>query len=141
MNMQDIAHTTGPVSFFSRTYDESVDLLHEAKAYLAEAQAQEAAAYGVAGRAVVAQETTRLIARLTQVMAWLLVRKAVHAGEMSSDEALDRRHRLSGHSVCLAEGQVANLMPETRLAQLMDRSRRLYVRVSRLDDMLERGAI
>lgn len=47
-----------------------MDLLQETCAYLAEAQAQEAAAYGVAGRAVVAQETTRLIARLTQIM-WL----------------------------------------------------------------------
>lgn len=131
----------GPIMFFSRTYDETVGMLYEARDYVTKVQKYEASDYGIAGQAVATQETTRLIARLTQVMAWLLVRKAVHAGELTPDEALDGRHRLGGRSVCLEEGPVEAIMPETRLAQLMDRSRRLYIRVARLDEMLERGAI
>lgn len=141
MNVHAITESPGPISFFSRTYDETLGLLHDARSYVSEGQAREAAAYGIAGKAIAAQETTRLIARLTQVMAWLLVRKAVHAGEMSAEEALDPRHRLGGHAVCLDEGESLAMMPESSLAALMDRSRRLYVRVSRLDEMLERGAI
>jgi regulator of CtrA degradation len=141
MNIQVSNETAGPVAFFSRTYDETVGLLYEVKSYVTEVQNREAEAYGLAGKAIATQETTRLIARLTQVMAWLLVRKAVHVGEISRSEALDPRHRLGGHSVCLDEGNALAMMPESRLAMLMDRSRRLYVRVSRLDEMLERGAI
>ena len=135
------AQINEPISFFSRTYDETVGLLHDARAYVAETQQVEVKPYGVAGKAVAAQETTRLIARLTQIMAWLLVRKAVHAGEMSRDEALDPRHRLGGHGVCMDEGRATALMPDSELATLMDRSRKLYIRVARLDDMLGRGAI
>ena len=41
---------------------------------------------------------------------------------------------------CKAENYML-LMPDSELATLMDRSRKLYIRVARLDDMLGRGAI
>ncbi|MGH6718357.1 MAG: DUF1465 family protein, partial [Alphaproteobacteria bacterium] len=137
----NVTESSGPISFFSRTYDETVGLLYDARDYIAHGQGNDTGGYGLAGRAVAAQETTRLIARLIQVMAWLLVRRAIHAGEISANEGLEVRHRLGGHAVCLAEGSATSVMPESRLARLMDRSRRLYVRVARLDELLERGAI
>src|SRR3546814_12637811 len=67
-------------------------------------------------------EAMRLTSRLTQVMAWLLVQKAVHAGEMTREEARAPQHRLGGQSVC---GEVrppveGSLRP--RLAELLERS-------------------
>jgi len=136
-----VSEPSGPITFFARTYDETVGLLHDARDYVANGQRRDADGYGLAGRAVTAQETTRLVARLTQVMAWLLVRRAVHAGEISAKEGLEETRRLGCHAVCLAEGSAPTVMPESRLARLMERSLRLYVRVARLDEMLERGAI
>lgn len=136
-----MAESFGPISFFSRTYDEAVALLHDAHDYIERHQRRETAGHGIPGQAVAAVETTRLVARLTHVMAWLLVRKAVHAGDISEAEALEQRNRLGGQGICLAEGDAESVLPDSRLARLMDRSRRLYVRVARLDEMLERGAI
>ena len=78
-------------------------------------------------------EAMRLTSRLTQVMAWLLVQKAVHAGEMTRAEAKAPEFRLDGKSVC-EETQLpveGNLQP--RLAELLESSHNLYRRVARLD--------
>lgn len=131
---------SGPITFFSRTYDETLGLLVEARDYVGHGQVDEIDDLGPTAQALAAQETTRLVARLTQIMAWLLVRKAVTTGEMTADEALRGEHRLAGHAICLDDGPVPRVMPDTYLATLMDRSRRLYVRVARLDEMLERAA-
>jgi regulator of CtrA degradation len=130
----------GPVAFFSRTYDETLGLLSETRDYITRQQPRECLTIGPADRIAVMQETTRLVARLTQVMAWLMVRKAVAVGEMSREQSLRTEHRLSGQSVCLAEADAPPL-PQSRLPELLDRSRRLYIRVNRLDELLGRDAI
>ena len=74
------------------------------------------------------------------MMAWLLAQKAVHAGEISVAEAAGERYRLSGAAVCFAElGERAAALP-MRLVELLDQSRRLYVRVARLDELVRRSA-
>lgn len=130
---------TAPTAFFSRTYDEAYELLVEARDYIARGQAVEQNFVDVGGRARMAVETTRLTARLTQVMAWLLARKAVHAGEISVEEGarppytLERDERLAG------EGPLRDVLPPG-LEALMERSQRLYIRVARLDELLRRDA-
>src|SRR3546814_7006302 len=41
-----------------------------------------------------------LTSRLVQVMAWLLVQKAVHAGEIEDTDVDDPKRRLGGHEIC-----------------------------------------
>ena len=133
--------TVGPITFFNRTYDETLALLIESRNYVAAEQAIDVMRSDADAQSAMVQETTRLVARLTQMMAWLLVQKAVAAGEMSRDQAKRGEHRLGGHAVCLDEGQAVRLPPESHLAKLLDRSRHLYIRVARLDEMHDRGAI
>lgn len=83
-----------------------------------------------------ARETLRLTARLTQVMAWLMYRKAVHAGEIDRAAAAAPDKRLGGRAVCLEHDEAALAMLPPRLRGLMVRSHRLYTRVARLDDMV-----
>src|SRR3546814_17499671 len=80
-------------------------------------------------------EAMRLTSRLTQVMAWLLVQKAVHAGEMTREDARAPEFRLAGKSVCAEAAPPVEGTLQPRLAELLERSLSLYLRVARLDAM------
>src|SRR5262249_60630644 len=78
-------------------------------------------------------ESMRLVARLTQVLAWLLTHRAVHAGEMNLIEATRPDRRLGGRELCLnTQGDDDPAMPE-ELRSLLARSLALYRRIARLD--------
>jgi regulator of CtrA degradation len=118
--------------FFSRTYDEAFDLLLEARDYLACRAPIDREQAAFDQRIVQNCEAFRLTSRLTQVMAWLLVRKAVDAGELTEIEAEREEHRLAGQSVCLAQPEASETMP-AGLRSLLERSYLLYARIERLD--------
>jgi regulator of CtrA degradation len=124
------------ITFFDRTYDEAFTLLVEARNYLTEAQHRVPAALPPQDRLVASCETMRLTSRLVQVMAWLLVQKAVHAGEIEDTDVDDPKRRLGGHEICAEPGpwDVSGLPKGLR--GLLDRSLALYNRVARLDEMV-----
>jgi len=124
-----------PVAFFDRTYDEAMALIREAREYFAERQHQPASPSRAAVELVTSCESMRLTARLSQIIAWLLVQKAVHAGELSRDDAIKPEHRLGGRSVCEIEGPWSELGLPQRLQTLLERSLSLYHRIGRLDDL------
>ena len=83
-------------------------------------------------------ETMRMTARLTQIMAWLLSQRAVHAGEMSRAEALSDQQVLTEVDVCMARDDHDWRGLPKRLIALLDKSHRLYIRVARLDELARR---
>ena len=123
-------------TFFSKTSDEAHDLLVEARAYL------EATSDARLGRPVEdlahSMETLRLTTRLTQIMAWLLVQRAVHAGEMTPAEARQAPNRLGARGLCLDPGGETEATLPAGLRALLARSRKLYRRIARLDQMVAR---
>lgn len=128
------------VTFFSRTYDEALDLTREARDYIAGRGAAERAKLSPGGKLAASCEEMRVTARLTQVMAWLLIQRAVHEGEITRAEAAAPEHRLAGQSACLADPVVPPEELPERLAELLERSRNLYERVQRLDATLDQDA-
>jgi regulator of CtrA degradation len=131
---------TAPTKFFSKTYDETVQLLVASRDYIAYADPASAPGLTPLDRLRLNCETMRLTARLSQVMAWLLVQKAVFAGEISRDEAQQERFRLSEDAICFEESDLTVQGLPVRLRELLARSRLLYLRVSRLDDMARKPA-
>ena len=127
------------VTFFSRTYDEALQLTREARDYIANIGAQERAKLTPGGKLAASCEEMRLTARLTQVMAWLMIQRAVHEGEITRAEAARPEHRLEGQTACLADPVVPMDELPNRLAELLEQSRKLYERVQRLDAMLDDG--
>lgn len=126
--------------FFGKTYDETMALLVASRDYLANAQPADATGLKPIERLRVNCEAMRLTTRLTQIMAWLLAQRAVYEGEMTREMASSEEFRLAADEVCLAETHtVAGALPP-RLCELLDQSRRLYVRVARLDEMTRRAA-
>lgn len=130
----------GPTAFFHRTYDETMALLIEARNYIAYHEATDQKKLAPHTRLQVSYESMRVTSRLTQVMAWLLAQKAVHAGELTREQVATEEYALSGGDICLDPSGPDNEELPAGLRSLLDRSYRLYVRVSRLDDMVRRGA-
>ena len=123
-------------TFFSKIFDEALDLLGEARAYL---EASCGVRFGRPAHELVhSLETLRLTTRLTQIMAWLLVQRAVHAGEMTPAQAGEAPNRLDAQVLCLeAGGEKSPALPDV-LRVLLRRSRKLYRRIARLNEMVAR---
>jgi regulator of CtrA degradation len=126
--------------FFGKTYDETMALLVASRDYLANAQPADARGLKPIERLRVNCEAMRLTTRLTQVMAWLLAQRAVHEGEISRERAASEEFRLTAEEVCLVETDCSASSVPPRLCELLDQSRRLYVRVARLDELTRRAA-
>jgi regulator of CtrA degradation len=126
--------------FFGKTYDETMTLLVASRDYLANAQPADATGLKPIERLRVNCEAMRLTTRLTQIMAWLLAQRAVFEGEMTREMASSEEFRLAADDVCLAETETDTVVLPPRLCELLDESRRLYVRVARLDELTRRAA-
>ncbi len=118
---------------FNRTYDEAFALVVEARNYMryVEPRTRRRSGEGGLERSC---EALRATSRLTQVMAWLMLQRAVMAGEVTQEQAMAEDNLLSGQEVCLVEKDGLDLPPG--LHSLLERSHRLYQRVSRLERMV-----
>ncbi|MEX0807544.1 MAG: DUF1465 family protein [Dongiaceae bacterium] len=131
-----MARTSGPASVTSltRTREEALALLDEVRRYLEHCRKGSETPMPAALRLVAACETMRLTARLTQIVAWLTVRRAAQEGGLVRDSEAAAL-RLGARDVCGA-ATPSPLVLTAALHDLLDRSSRLYQRVARLDDML-----
>ena len=128
-----------PTVYFDRTYRETMTLLVETRDYMRFREPADRGALPDDHRLAVNCEALRLTSRLTHIMAWLLVQKAVHAGEMTAAEAAGDDHRLAGQAVCRKRPDAPDLALPPVLAQLLERSYQLYTRVERLDALVARA--
>lgn len=120
-------------AYFRRTYDETMDLMVEARNYMAYVERRERERAGAVTGLRMSCEAMRVTSRLTQVMAWLMMQRAVYDGEIEAGEALSDENRLSGGDVCLDDSFTDDISLPNGLRSLLDRSFRLYQRVARLE--------
>ena len=130
---------TQPTAFFSRTYDEALDLVEAARCYLNVLEPIDRRSLRAPERVRLCSETMRMTVRLTQIMAWLLSQRAVQAGEISRAEALEDQQVLTEVQVCMMQDEHAWRGLPQRLVALLDKSHRLYIRVARLDELARRS--
>jgi regulator of CtrA degradation len=133
----DAVEDTSNVAFFGRTYQEALNLTREARDYIAGNLGKDRGSESADVRLASSCEEMRLTARMTQIMAWLLLQRAIHEGEVPRSEALKAENRLSGQETCLGDPPIADVELPPRLNDLMARSRALYERIQRLDAMLD----
>ena len=125
-------------AFFAKTYGEALVLAEQARDYMAGPVRAERDRLDAEATMRATAESFRLSARITQMMAWMFVQRAVERGEMSADQASSDAYRLGARDVCLTRDQRAIDKLPPMLKDLMTCSERLYLRVARLDDMLAR---
>lgn len=119
-----------------RTFDEILDLLVEARDCATDMRRRPAARRIGLAEIRASNEALRVTSRLTHAMAWVMVQKAVHAGEITPEEASAEEHRLGGQTVCLTEAELLADLPP-RLDSLLTRSLAIYRRIERLDRLRE----
>ena len=127
------------VAFVDTTYKDAVSLTREARDFFSVMEV-EARAQGFSSGDLLLQscEALRVTSRLTQIMAWVLVQKAVQSGELSREQARLPQYRLSGQDVCADQEPAFKGRILPRLSELLQESLNLYVRIARLDAMYDR---
>ena len=128
---------SGTTAFFSKTFDETVDLLERTKSFVAASRLGQGAAAAETDRLLTSIEAFRVTTRLAQVMVWLLAQKAVHAGELTLEDVVaNPDFELGAEDVCMDDRAHEDPRLPRELRILLDLSRRLYMRVTRLDTMM-----
>jgi regulator of CtrA degradation len=121
---------------FSAVFKEGMGLVEETANYLDGPGRRDARLLDRSGSIAYATESMRLTTRLMQLASWLLLQRAVNAGELSSEEARSDRHRIGLKDVGAGQQlKGGETLPEGLLV-LIDRSLRLHERIQKLDGML-----
>ena len=115
-------------------YVETMLLADEARSYFDSTGRVSRDALSPIDRVVFSCESLKVTTRLMHVIAWLLTQRALDAGEIAVDTALDPARRL-GTPVISDDAAVAKLPAEAQI--LVASSIDLYRRVERLDDGLD----
>lgn len=124
--------------FIERTYGETLQLLEEARDYSVHDWKEDTGHLPAIKTIQVSKEQMRLTARLSEIMAWLMVHKAVSAGEMTPEQVQSGNYHLTAHEVCLPGECAEEVKLPVRLKILLNRSLELYGRVSKMDRMAQR---
>ena len=77
---------SGLTAYIDRTFDEALALAREVRDYLRNYGEEESQKIAIDIAAHYSVEIMRQTSRLTNMMAWLLVPRAVHQGELSREE-------------------------------------------------------
>jgi regulator of CtrA degradation len=121
---------------FEKVFKEGMSLVEETANYLDGPGRLDARVLERHGAIAYATESMRLTTRLMQLASWLLLQRAIGAGELTVEDARKENHRISlndigrGHDLAGAEA-----LPDA-LKALVDRSLTLHLRIQKLDSMI-----
>lgn len=124
---------------FERTFQDGMELVEDAAAYLDGPGRQESRLLSRNAALVYAGESMRLTTRLMKLASWLLVQRAVREGNMAATEACEPRYRLAEEDAARNDTTAApNADPllvelPTGILDLAARAERLYERALHLD--------
>ena len=143
--MQSLSSNVATVNFFTKftaseqfekVFKEGMSLVEETANYLDGPGRLDARVLERHGAIAYATESMRLTTRLMQLASWLLLQRAIGAGELTVEDARKENHRISlndigrGHDLAGAEA-----LPDA-LKALVDRSLTLHQRIQKLDSMI-----
>lgn len=117
-------------------YREAMGLAEEARTYFDSAGQWDRSKLTADQRVTFACESLKVTTRLMHIISWLLIRKAVDAGEMSRQDAMAPDRRLGKASATYAQDAPRiRALPRPSI-RLILKSQDLYLRVRRLEDEL-----
>jgi hypothetical protein len=120
--------------FLPGVFNETLSLLFDAHHYFQSRGAEEQETIDPAKRPFYVSEMSRVTMRLTSVMAWLMVRRAVYAGRIEEEKA-SASYRLDNADTCLEHNPETLAEMPYYLGYLSDRSHDLFERINRLDHL------
>ena len=124
--------------FFAKTFDDTLALVTDARDYLATQAAAEMRPLPGTTALAYTHEALRLTCRLSHAMAWLLVQRAVLAGEITRADAGREEFRPADFTSVLCEPPLLAAGMPPALSALLERGRALSLRIARLDELAMR---
>ena len=121
---------------FDKVFREGMSLVEETADYLDGPGRLDARLLDRHGAVAYATESMRLTTRLMQLASWLLLQRAVGAGEMNQDDVRKEKHRISLADI--GRGNPLNgaeQLPKG-LLDIVERSLSLHQRILKFDAML-----
>ena len=132
--MSDVAYR-----LIDKSYDEAMAMLLAARDLAAQGcAAPRKPNLGIGPALAQIGRSFRITARLGHVVAWIMARRALRAGEISEAEARTEPYRLSCLDTCLAEDEDDD-MASAALKRLSLQSLFLYRRIARLDSLIDQA--
>lgn len=135
--MRPIAHNMEPegqLLFLPGVFNETLALLFDAHHYFQSRGARDQAEIGARAQPLYTSEMTRITMRLTSVMAWIMVRRAIYAGRIDEDKA-SNEYRLEAQDICRDHDAGTLTKLPNYMIYLSEKSLSLYERVHRLDQL------
>jgi regulator of CtrA degradation len=143
--MSGFEKTTATVDFlarftaseqFEKVFKQGMGLVEETANYLDGPGRQDARLLDRHGAVAYATESMRLTTRLMQLASWLLLQRAIGAGEMTGEDVRKEKHRISLSDIGRGNPLTGSDQLPEALNQLVERSLKLHTRVQKLDVML-----
>ena len=127
-------------AFIEDAYQDTLSLMTELRDYLTAFQASKGDDTDVQTRTRVIAEISTITRNLTEGMAWLLVQKAVAAGEITPEDAKARSAGMLERADEAADPPAldAKALP-MEVRSYIDRTRRIYDQIHKLRAMTDRG--
>jgi regulator of CtrA degradation len=121
------------VLFLPNVFEETMQLLNDAHEYfyLFGEDDQQRIANDL--RTLYSCEMSRITLRLSSIMAWIMVQRAVFTGKIDATSAASS-HGLDFQDACLVDNRMLHGVLPSYVCYLLDRSLELYERVQRLDE-------
>lgn len=125
---------------FAGIFKEGMGLVEETANYLDGLGRQDARLLDRTGAIAYATESMRLTTRLMQLASWLLLQRAVSAGEISLEDASKEKHRINLAEIGAGHTLTGYEQIPPALKDLVERSLKLHERIQKLDEMLSSKA-
>ena len=116
--------------FTEKLYHEAILLLNEAKEYMQFQAPHDISSLSFQDSFFLSCEVTRVTARLTEIISWILVQKAIESGKISPMNVSGFIKKLKGDETLTVDSQETCPVPiPPKLEDLLEKSRNLYLRL------------
>lgn len=123
---------------FKATFRDGMALVSRTASYLDGDGRAAARGLSQSAALVYANESMKLTTRLMQIASWLLMQRALHAGEITADQAQEQRTKMELASGEASRPERYETLPDG-LRELIDESFLVAARVLRLDALIYRA--
>jgi len=122
--------------WLDKTYDETLSLLEEAKAYNADIFPGQIRDFLPIKKMEATKESLRVTTRLSHTIAWLMNEKAIINDELTRREVESMYPPLQDEEICTFPSEKTKHQYPNGLVVLLDKSYDLFMRATRLENML-----
>jgi regulator of CtrA degradation len=124
-----------PLTFLNQTLSSAQDLLHLTHEYIKWQAPIDVEDLGPHETFRISCEAMRVTIRLTQIITWLTLQKAILSGDVTREEILTEGYQVLRGQTCIESDSEEDIAIPPRLRELLKESRLLYERILRLDDV------